>query len=594
MRHGQVLGTDSAGVNSIEALALPPLQEAPPGGITNFNWIGDSGANGNGDWNSANDWQPATVPGASASATFATGNFGYTVTGDATIGAITVDGDGVTFDGAVTQDVGASGNFLTALDGAYVTLDANAFFSGGAVDFAAGSLLDVQGLLLEAGGAADQVIVEGLSGNMVTSAALDVNGLYVNTGGSFTGDVTLNDGGNITLDTSSAFGGNTITLLGSGTIYEALAVGEATGNAGIGDAIAIAGGGTLTLASDPGVNFAVGGPISGAGDLLIDGGTVELTGVNTYTGSTSVQDASLIVDGQGAVPGGAILLTDASLLTQPDSTGAVNFTDRVVAGGSSDTVTASAGNLLVFGAASGSLTFLGGAGSSTIIGGSGAMNVTGGAAGDLVFGGAGALNFTAGTAASTVIGGAGVVSATGGAAGDLIYGGSSGQDVLNTGIGPTTVVGGAGAQLFATGSANTALVDGGGATLNAAASTGNDTLFGGGTGTSDTITSSAGTSTIVLNGGATELFTTGIADVFANGGVLTLAYVSGSSGGLTNVVGFNVATDHISLSGYADGTAAQILASDTVTSGGTTLLQIPDGDKIVLFGVSNLTAANFT
>ena len=193
-----------------------------------------------------------------------------------------------------------------------------------------------------------------------------------------------------------------------------------------------------------------------------------------------------------------------------------------------------------------------------------------------------------------MVGGAGVVSATGGAAGDLIYGGTSGQDVLNTGVGPTTVVGGAGAQLFATGSANSTLVDGGGATLNAAASTGNDTLFGGGAGTSDTITSSAGTSTVVLNGGATELFTTGIADVFAGGGPLTLAYVSGSSGGLTNVLGFNVATDQISLNGYANGTAAQILATDTVTSSGATILQIPDGDKIVLFGVTNLTAANFS
>jgi hypothetical protein len=596
VRHGHVLGTDSAGVTALDALTLPPpvAQSAPPGNVNSFNWLGDSGANGNGDWNTAGDWQPGTVPGASASATFATGNAGYTVTGDATIGAITVDGDGVTFDGTISQDTGVNSPFLTGIDGAYVTLDTNSFFSGGAIDFTDGALLDAQGLALIAGGTADQLIVEGLSGTLVTSAAIDLNGLYVTTGASFTGDVTLNDGGNITLDTSSTFGGDTITLLGSGTIYEALAVGETSGNAGIGDAIAIAAGGTLTLASDPGVNFAVAGPITGAGAVLINEGTVELTGINAYTGGTQVQNATLIVDGQGAVPDGAILLTDAALLTQPDSTGVAAFTDTVVAGGDSDTVTASAGNLLVFAAASGTLNFIGGAGSSTIIGGLGAMNISGGAAGDLVFGGAAALNFTGGTGVSSVVGGAGVVDATGGAAGDLIYGGTSGQDTLNTGIGPSTLVGGAGAQLFATGASNSVLVDGGGGTLNAGASTGNDTLFGAGAGASDTLTSSAGTSTIVLFGATTELFTTGIADVFAGTGALTLAYISGTTGGVTNVVGFNVATDQISLSGYADGTAAQILASDTVTSGGATILQIPDGDKIVLFGVTNLTAANFS
>jgi hypothetical protein len=598
VRHSHVLGTDSAGLTAIDTLTFPapaePNQAAIPGGGSSAAWVGDTGANGNGDWNTAADWQPGSVPGASASAIFATGNFGYTVTGDATIGAITVDGDGVTFDGTLTQDAGLGSVFLTGLDGAYVTLDSHSFVSGGAIDFTAGSLLDAQGLLLADGGTADQVIVEGLSGTMVTSSALDLNGLYVTTGASFTGDVTLNDGGNITLDTSATFGGDTVTLLGSGTIYEALAVGETSGNAGIGDAIAIASGGTLTLASDPGVAFAVGGPISGAGGVLINEGSVELTGVNTYTGSTQVQNATLIVDGQGAVPGGAILLTDAALLTQPDSTGAAAFTDRVVAGGDSDTVTASAGDLLVFAAASGMLNFIGGAGSSTVIGGTGAMNVTGGSAGDLVFGGTAALNFSGGTGISSVVGGAGVVMATGGAAGDLIYGGTSGQDILNTGIGPATLVGGAGAQLFATGASNSVLVDGGGGTLNAGASTGNDTLFGAGTGANDTLTSSAGTSTIVLAGATTALFTTGEADVFAGTGVLTLNYVSGTSGGVTKVVGFNVATDHIALSGYADGTAAQILASDTVTSGGATILQIPDGDKIVLFGVTTLTASNFS
>jgi fibronectin-binding autotransporter adhesin len=564
------------------------------------NWQGDPGANGDGDWNTPADWSSGTVPDASASVTFATGNFGYTVTGDATIGAITVDGDGVTFDGVITQDTGDASPFLTALDGGFVTLDANSFFDGGALDFTAGSFLDAQGLLLVNGGTADQMVVEGLSGTVVTSSAIDLNGLYVNTGASFTGDVTLNDGGNITLDTSALFGGGSITLLGTGTIYEALAPGAGAGNAGIGDAVAIAAGGTLILASDPGVAFAVSGPITGAGGVLVNGGSVELTGVNSYTGSTSVENGTLIADGPGAVPGGLITLSDAALTTQPDSTGAVNFTDSVVGYGTSDTVNAIAGNLLVFAGGAGSFSFIGGAASDTVVGDAGALSVIGGSAGDLIYGGAGSLNFTGGnftggSGGSTVIGAAGVVSATGGAAGDLIFGGTSGQDILYTGAGAATLVGGAGAQLYATGSANSVLVDGangsGGAVLSASASTGNDTLFGGIAGTSDTITSSAGTSAVVLNGGATELFTAGTADVFAGAGVLTLAYVSGGPSGTTNVDGFNAATDQISLSGFAQGAAAQILASETIT-GGSTVLHIGN-DQVVLFGVTNLTGANF-
>jgi autotransporter-associated beta strand protein len=594
-RHGHSFGTDSA-ERSAPAFAAAFPVAAPaqaPGNITDYNWVGDSGAGGNGDWNTSADWSPAAVPGDSASATFATGNSGYTVTGDATIGAITVDGDGVTFDGAITQDTGVTSTFLTGLDDAYVTLDANSFFSGGNINFADGSLLDVQGILLTTGGTADVVIVEGLSGQAITSSALTVNQLYVQTGGSFTGDVTLNDGGSITLDTSSTFGGDTITLLGSGTIYEALAPGATSGNAGIGDAISIASGGTLTLASDPGVDFAVAGPISGAGDLLINGGTVELTGVNTYTGSTQVQNGTLIADGQGAVPGGLIIVTDGEVITQPDSTGATNFTDSVVAYGTSDTVSAVAGNLLVFSGLSGSFTFIGGAGSDTVVGDAGALSVTGGSVGDLVYGGAGAMSFTGGAGSSTVYGGSGGVTATGGSGGDLIYGTQGQHDVLYSGTGPATLVGGNGAQLFATGSANTELVAGGSLTMDASASAGNDTLFGAGAGTMDTMTTSAGTSTVVLGDGATTLFTTGTADVFAGAGALTLDYVAGFTGGTTNVLGFNTSQDQISLFGYAAGTAAQMLANETIT-GGSTILQVPEGDKIVLFGVTNLTGANFT
>jgi hypothetical protein len=724
-RHGQSKGIHWAGRNASDAtppaaLFVPPQAAASTPGAAADNWLGDSGAGGNGDWNTAADWSSGTVPGDNATANFALGGQYYTVTGDATIGAITIDADAVTFDGAITQNSGNTSTFLTATDDAYVELDSNASFEGaGGLNFAQGTLLDVQGFLLAAGGTADTVIDENF-GTMVLTSAIDLNALYVNTGASFTGDVTLNDGGNITLDTSAQFGGGSITLLGSGTIYEALAPGQTSGN--VDESISVSASNFLTLAADPGVNFVVGGTISGAGGLVINlgavdlngdneftggvtisdgaslssdttldfnaltlltggsydgtitlnaggtltidsattltnslsllgdatvqeiltagatsatsdfsvavavgsgntlsflsdpdvttvvngaisgggavsiaGGTVELAGVNSFTGGLTATNANLTIDGQGAVPAGNnIVLYASTLTTQADSTGATNFTDSVIARGTSDTVNAVAGNLLVFATTTSSMTFIGGAGTDTIIGDGGALSVTGGSTGDLVFGGNAALTFTGGAGASTVVGGAGAVTATGGSGGDLIFGGTSGMDRLYTGTGPSTLVGGAGAQLFATGSANSVLVDGGGALLNAVASTGNDTLFGGQTGTSDTIFSGAGTSTVVLNGGSTELFTTGTADVFAGSGALTLAYVNGVGGGITNVENFNLATDSISLAGYSQGAAAQILASETV-AGGNTILQLSDnGDKIVLFGTVGLTAANFT
>jgi hypothetical protein len=726
VRHSHSFGTHladrSAGDAALPALLIPlPQSPAVPGqvpGQATDNWLGDSGAGGNGDWQTAADWSSGTVPADNATANFALGGQFYTVTGDATIGAITIDADALTFDGAVTQNTGNTSTFLTATDGAYVELDSNAVFEGaGGINFADGTLLDVQGTLLTAGGTADTMIVENF-GDVVLSSAIDLNSLYVNTGASFTGDVTLNDGGNITLDTSAFFGGGSITLLGSGTIYEALVPGQTsasifeniavaasnfltlaadpgvnflvggtitgagglvvnlgaielntandfTGGVTIADgasltsdttldfnaltlltggtydgtitlndggtltidsattvansisllgnatvheiltagatsatsdfsvAVAVAGGDTLTFVSDPDVSTVVNGSISGAGAVAVTGGSVELAGQNSFTGGVAVFNASLTVDGQGAVTTGNIILTNATLTTQPDSTGAVNFTDTVVAYGNGDTINALAGNLLVFAGSASTLNFIGGAGTDTIIGDQGALSVTGGSAGDLVFGGNVSLNFTGGTGSSTIVGGSGAVTATGGAGGDLIFGGTSGLDKLYTGTGPSTLVGGAGAQLFATGSANSVLVDGGGAVLNAIASTGNDTLFGGPNGSSDTIFSGAGTSTVVLNGGTTELFTTGTADVFAGSGALTLAYVAGAGGGITNVEDFNVATDSISLAGFAPGTAAQILANETIVGGGT-ILQIPNGgDQIVLYGVTGLTAANF-
>jgi autotransporter-associated beta strand protein len=531
---------------------------APPGGAPN-EWIGDAGASGNGTWTTAADWSNDSVPAASATATFATGNFGYTVFGDATIAGILVDGDQLTFDGAITQDTSGGATFLSAIDNAVVTLDSNAFFTGQGLDFADGTLLEVQGILITTGGTADVVLDDGLDGQIITSGALTVNQLYVQNGASFAGDVTLNAGGNITLDTSSSFGGNTITLLGGGLIYDAGAPGAAGGFNGIGDTIDIAqSGAVLSLAADPGVTLAIGGAITGDGTVLITGGTVELSGANTYTGGTVIQGGTLQVDGPGIIPGNLIFVSDGGVITQDTTGGASPYADTIVAAGTSDTVDATAGTQLVFA------------------------------------GPAGTLTFTGGTGDSTVIGGTGILIATGGSAADLIFGGTSGADQLYTGAGNTTLVGFAGASLFADGAGNVALAaNGDNVTLNALAATGNTTLFGGSG--SNTIIGGLGTDYAVLGSGTSAVFAShGAVDVFAGSGGLSLDYVVGyGSGGVTNVTGFNVASDIINLTGYANGTGASLLANESI-EGGNTVLHFTDNATLILYGATGLTAANFT
>jgi autotransporter-associated beta strand protein len=528
-----------------------------PGGAGSDNWVG--GTDGNGDWNTPADWSGG-VPASTDTATFATGLAGYTVTGDATIAGILVDGDQVTFDGAITQDPSGGATFLTGTDGAQVTLDSNSFFTGSGLDFADGTLLEVQGILITTGGTADVVLDDGLNGQIISSGQLQVNQLYVQTGASFTGDVALNDGGNITLDTSSSFGGGTVSLLGAGLIYDAAAPGQTSGSTGIGDAIVFEqAGAVLSLGADPGVTLAISGPISGDGLVLVTGGTVELMGTNTYTGGTVVQGGTLQVDGAGAVPGGIIFVSSGGVITQSDGTsGAASYTDTIVASGGIDAVNAAFGNQLVFA------------------------------------GPAGALFYQGGTGNSTVIGGSGLLIAAGGTGNDLIFGGTSGADKLYTGAGNTTLVGGSGATLYADGGGNVALAAAGtGETLNAQAATGNTTLFGGSG--NNTIIGGYGTDYAVLADGNSAVYAGhGTMDVFAGSGVLSLDFVVGfPDGGTTNVIGFDTATDNISLVGYANGAAAQVLASETIT-GGSTILAIPDHATLVLFGVTDLTLSNFT
>jgi hypothetical protein len=166
--------------------------------------------------------------------------------------------------------------------------------------------------------------------------------------------------------------------------------------------------------------------------------------------------------------------------------------------------------------------------------------------------------------------------------------------MIYSGNGNSTLVGGAGASLFGNGAGDAVLVAGGaGVTADASQDTGSVTVFGAANDAINVLGGDGSVTAIVNNSDATVYAGHGTMTVFSGAGSLALDYVVGFGGGVTDVVGFETTRDMINLFGYAGGTAQQALASETV-AGGNTYLALSDNTRIDLFGVTNLTAANFT
>jgi hypothetical protein len=229
---------------------------------------------------------------------------------------------------------------------------------------------------------------------------------------------------------------------------------------------------------------------------------------------------------------------------------------------------------------------------------------------------------------AVVVGGAGSLAAYGAASSNLgnlfgtniFFGGSSGNNVLASGDGASTLVaGGSGDRLYANGTAGVLLVAASGnETLSGLGATGGNLFFGGsgndlivaGAG-NDTVLAGAGTQTIfggntastaIIAGSGQDLILAGAsADYIATGsGVATVfagAYdifgvVNGQAGGVMNIFGFSTATDALDLQGFAANTANAVLSTATI-AGSNTVLSLPDATKVILFGVTNLGASSF-
>ncbi|HVW54079.1 MAG TPA: autotransporter outer membrane beta-barrel domain-containing protein [Rhizobiaceae bacterium] len=243
---------------------------------------------------------------------------GATVIGRAGLGAT----GPVTISAGVLADTGVNSSFGTGTAGGITVLNGSALsYTGlgsssdrtwtiGGEDAAGASILNNGSGALTLGGAVDFDIVADnyltlggsyggvntLSGIISGDGSLTSNGsgTWVLTGANTrTGAITVN-GGTLRAGNASAFGTTTGITVNGGTL-DLGGFDLATSTlAGAGGAVAL-GAGTLTVDSELDSGYA--GVIAGAGSLAKQGaGTLTLTGVNTYTGDTSVNGGGLTLD----------------------------------------------------------------------------------------------------------------------------------------------------------------------------------------------------------------------------------------------------------------------------------------------------------
>jgi serralysin len=231
-----------------------------------------------------------------------------------------------------------------------------------------------------------------------------------------------------------------------------------------------------------------------------------------------------------------------------------NVIDTLASGGGNFAIKTGNGNNTIV-ASSGNDTILTGTGNNLVVLGTG-NDLAYAQGNDTLIAGAGNQTLGAGNGNVTMFAGAGHSTLIGGSGNDQFFLSGGSGNLVVAGTGHTTIQGGAGDNTFIGGNSSTAktLVFGG---------TGNETIFGG-----------AGHETMYGGGGA-NLFAFTAKD---------------SLGGGNNVIGdFNTAKDHIGFLGY--GNASQILAHATVVAG-STVINLSDGTKITLVGVTNLNSNN--
>ncbi len=460
------------------------------------------------------------------------GSGALTVNGAATLQAltgvtlannVTLNGSALTVSGA--QDVALSG--IVAGGGSLVKQGANALTLSGANTFQGGVTLAQGGLRVGSGQAlgSGTLTVAGASTLTSTQAVTLANNVALNGGNLTVGganDVTLggtvsganglvmNGSGTLTLSGANNYAGG--TTLASGTLAAnsntALGTGALTVNGAASltaaDGVTLANNVTLnnTLTATGAGNWTLAGVIGGAGGLIKEGGgTLTLTGANTYTGNTQLNAGGLTGD-TGSIRGNVATAANTTLTFNQNANGAFG---NVLSG---------AGNLEKTG--TGSLTL---SGSNTLSGGIGVAQGTLVAAGGNAISSASGVRIDSG-ATLQLTGAESIASLTGngvlqadanvslGSASDSLFGGvlAGAGNITKTGAG-TLTLGGA--------STNSGLFNINGGTVNLTGSLANANVNVNGAGSTLTGSGTASGNVSILNGGS-------LAVSSANPGGLTL------------------------------------------------------------------------
>lgn len=367
---------------------------------------------------------------------------------------------------------------------------------------------------------------------------------------------------------------------------------------------------------------------------LLGSGTIEPDGLTYLVSGTAAQvnqalhTVAFTPDPGTTVPAGytaQVLGTNAAQTTLADA--GVNSVQLASPQGN-NTVTAGVGNDVIFGGADMSL-LQGGGGDNTFVVGSGATTISAGLGSALVYGNTGSTTLYNGPKVATVVGGGGDSTVYGGSGAanfygstgnSVFFGGSAGHNVFISGTGNNTVFGGGDAdQLVLVGPGSALVAAGSGnETLSGSGSSGTGLYFGGtghgliaagsgqstmveGTGTDTVFASASGaTATFAGSGAETVVSGAGLDTVVAGSGTALTYAGTGSdqfvsinhhAGGSMVIQDFNVSKDQVALFGYGSDVVAQAEATATL-SGGSTTLNLSDGTRITLAGISSVEHVN--
>lgn len=328
----------------------------------------DSGSGGS--WNTASNWNPATVPNAAGvEAEFSGGNPGngetITLASSVTIGTLTIDNTNTVLIGAAAtptiQFQATSGN-------------ANITLSSG-MDFTIGSnLIFVSNVMLSGGG---EITVTGnISGaGGLTKGAGSIELAGANT---FSGSVIVNSAGTLTISGTGnalpggvAVSGGTLDIASGGNLGATTPLSISTGlinfnasSSSVGSLSGAGAGGIDLMGNTVTVNQSSNGTVSnnisgGAGNLTKAGSaTLTLAGMNVYTGTTRIAAGTLeITDGNSIGSSTTLQIDDGATLRLVNTMPTITYTGGVTLSGSA-TMNSNGGDLSLDGQVIGSGTLI--------------------------------------------------------------------------------------------------------------------------------------------------------------------------------------------------------------------------------------------